>query len=111
MLRSLNVWVRTFATFTFSRLIQNSVDNQHTMLAEIMGRYVPPLEAIMAEDIPGETKAILDLGCGSGSWFVHSQLFLRPLIEFDVRIMQAAHDFPHCSAVAVDLVPMQSPYV
>lgn len=27
------------------------------------------------------------------------------------RIMEAARDFSHCSAVAVDLVPMQSMYV
>ncbi|KAF9021752.1 hypothetical protein BDZ89DRAFT_1198365 [Hymenopellis radicata] len=70
------------------------LDHQHIMFTEVMGKYVPPLEAIMQDDIPGETKAVLDLGCGSGSW-----------------IMQAAHDFPNCSAVAVDLVPMQSPYV
>lgn len=26
------------------------------------------------------------------------------------RIIDVARDFPHCNAVAVDLVPMQSPY-
>jgi hypothetical protein len=47
-------------------------DKQHTILADIMGgKYVPPLAAIMADDTPGETKACLDLGCGSGSWHVY----------------------------------------
>jgi len=48
----------------------------------------------MADNVPGETKAVLDLGCGSGTW-----------------IMEVARDFPNCSAVAVDLVPMQSLYM
>ncbi|KAK0481523.1 S-adenosyl-L-methionine-dependent methyltransferase [Armillaria novae-zelandiae] len=70
------------------------LDLQHNMFIEIMGKYIPPLPEAMADDVPGEQKAILDLGCGSGRW-----------------IMEAALDFPHCSAVAVDLVPMQSPYM
>jgi hypothetical protein len=43
-------------------------DKQHTLLLDIMGgRYPPPMLAIMADE-PGEIKACLDLGCGSGSW-------------------------------------------
>ncbi|KDR85601.1 hypothetical protein GALMADRAFT_234564 [Galerina marginata CBS 339.88] len=69
------------------------LDKQHSMFVDIMGgKYVPPMASVMADDLPGETKACLDLGCGSGSW-----------------IMDVARDFPHCSAVAVDLIPMQSP--
>lgn len=64
----------------------------------------------MADDAPGDTKAVLDLGCGSGAWYV---IFL-PLSKLDsppgTRIMEAAAEFPHCNAVAIDLVPMQSPY-
>ncbi|CAA7264772.1 unnamed protein product [Cyclocybe aegerita] len=68
------------------------LDKQHTMFVDMMGgKYVPGMEAVMADDVPGETKACLDLGCGSGSW-----------------IMDVARDFPRCNAVAVDLVPMQS---
>ena len=45
-------------------------DKQHTLLLDIMGaKYVPPMAGIMADDTPGETKACLDLGCGSGSWY------------------------------------------
>lgn len=40
------------------------------MFMEIMGKYPPGMEEVMADDIPGETKAVLDLGCGSGSWYV-----------------------------------------
>ncbi|KAI3622658.1 hypothetical protein WG66_015915 [Moniliophthora roreri] len=69
----------------------NRLDAQHVMFTEIMGKYAPCMDEIMANDTPGETKTILDLGCGSGSW-----------------IMEAARDYPHCGAVAVDLVPMQS---
>ncbi|KAF4612003.1 hypothetical protein D9613_004147 [Agrocybe pediades] len=69
------------------------LSKQHDMFVDIMGgKYVPPMASVMADDVPGETKACLDIGCGSGSW-----------------IMDVAHDFPHCSAVAVDLIPMQSP--
>ncbi|KAF8220782.1 S-adenosyl-L-methionine-dependent methyltransferase [Tricholoma matsutake] len=69
------------------------LEQQHEMFKEVMGDpYPPPMHEIMADDVPGESKACLDLGCGSGSW-----------------ILDVAHDFPHCSAVAVDLIPMQSP--
>jgi len=43
-------------------------DKQHTMLVDMMGKYAPQMEAVMADETPGETKACLDLGCGSGSW-------------------------------------------
>jgi len=68
------------------------LDNQHTLLLDIMGgKYPPPMIAVMADE-PGEVKACLDLGCGSGSW-----------------IMDVARDFPNCIAVGTDLIPMQSP--
>lgn len=67
------------------------LDKQHDMFKKIIGAYPPPMAEVMADDTPWETKSVLDLGCGSGSW-----------------IMEVARDFPHCQAVAVDLVPMQS---
>nr|GAT61372.1 predicted protein [Mycena chlorophos] len=67
------------------------LNKQHDMFIEIMGKYPPCLPDVMAEDASGETKSILDLGCGSGTW-----------------IMDRAREFPDCLAVAVDLVPMQS---
>lgn len=66
------------------------LDMQHALFAEVMGKYPPPMPEVLADDTSGEIKACLDLGCGSGSW-----------------ILDVAHDFPHCSTVAVDLVPMQ----
>jgi len=60
------------------------------MFMDVMGKYPPPLPQVLADDTPGEIKAVVDLGCGSGSW-----------------ILDVARDFPHCSTVAVDLVPMQ----
>jgi ribosomal protein L11 methylase PrmA len=38
------------------------------MFKGAMGIYPEPLALVMADDVPGETKAVLDLGCGSGSW-------------------------------------------
>lgn len=38
------------------------------MIKKIMGNYPACLPEVMADDVPGETKAVLDLGCGSGSW-------------------------------------------
>ena len=35
---------------------------------------------------------------------------MKYLCLFSLRIIEVARDFPHCNAVAVDLVPMQSPY-
>ncbi|RDX51938.1 hypothetical protein OH76DRAFT_1481027 [Lentinus brumalis] len=67
------------------------LDHQHIMFMEVMGKYPPPLPEILADDTPGVTKAALDLGCGSGSW-----------------VLDVVRDFPHISAVAVDLVPMQA---
>lgn len=68
------------------------LDKQHTVIVDIMGeKYVPPMAAVMADDTPGETKTCLDLGCGSGSW-----------------ITDVARDFPNCTAVGIDLIPMQA---
>ncbi|THV06547.1 S-adenosyl-L-methionine-dependent methyltransferase [Dendrothele bispora CBS 962.96] len=67
------------------------LDTQHVMFTKLMGKYHPKMAEVMVDDVPGEPKAVLDLGCGSGMW-----------------IMDVAKDFPNCSAVAVDLVPMQS---
>lgn len=52
-----------------------SADKQHEMFKKIMGAYPPPMAEVMADDTPGEIKAVLDLGCGSGSWFVTSPLY------------------------------------
>ncbi|KZT27548.1 S-adenosyl-L-methionine-dependent methyltransferase [Neolentinus lepideus HHB14362 ss-1] len=68
------------------------LDKQHQMFIEVMGgKYPPPMDEVLAEDGSGQTKACIDLGCGSGCW-----------------IRDVALDYPHCSAVAVDLVPMQA---
>ncbi|KAJ6520254.1 hypothetical protein C8R45DRAFT_954465 [Mycena sanguinolenta] len=67
------------------------LNQQHEMFVEIMGKYPPCLPEVMRNDVPGETKACIDLGCGSGAW-----------------IMELAREFPHSQTVAVDLVPMQS---
>ncbi|CAK5280683.1 unnamed protein product [Mycena citricolor] len=67
------------------------LNKQHEMFKDIIGKYPPGLVETMQDDASGERKAGLDLGCGSGAW-----------------IMEFARDFPHCQAVAVDLVPMQS---
>ncbi|KAI0375494.1 hypothetical protein BV20DRAFT_960668 [Pilatotrama ljubarskyi] len=66
------------------------LDRQHLMFMEVMGKYPACLPEVLADDTPGVTKTCVDLGCGSGSW-----------------ILDVARDFPYCSAVAVDLVPMQ----
>ncbi|KAF7303013.1 hypothetical protein MKEN_01264300 [Mycena kentingensis (nom. inval.)] len=70
---------------------QDRLNSQHAMFIEVMGEYPPCLPEVMRDDVPGERKAILDLGCGTGAW-----------------IMERARQFPNCFAVAVDLVPMQS---
>jgi hypothetical protein len=43
-------------------------DKQHFMFREILGKYPPVLAEVMADDVPGETKTCLDIGCGSGGW-------------------------------------------
>lgn len=67
------------------------LDHQHEMFKMVMGKYPPPLDGILQDDDPEVVKSVVDLGCGSGSW-----------------ILQVARDYPHVSAVAIDLVPMQS---
>jgi len=51
-------------------VLRDSTDTQHLMFNEIMGKYHPKMAEIMADDVPGEPKAVLDLGCGSGMWLV-----------------------------------------
>jgi len=67
------------------------LDHQHEMFKMVMGKYVPPLDEVLRDNEPGITKSVVDLGCGSGSW-----------------VLEVARDYPHVSAVAIDLVPMQS---
>jgi len=38
------------------------------MLREVLGKYPAVLADVLADNIPGEPKACLDLGCGSGGW-------------------------------------------
>lgn len=73
-------------------------------------KYVPPMAAVMADDTPGETKACLDLGCGSGSWYIHRSFPRFRRWHFD-RITDVARDFPNCTAVGIDLIPMQATWV
>jgi hypothetical protein len=47
--------------------LTRSTDRQHELFCKAIGKYPPPLPEIMADD-EFEVKAILDLGCGSGSW-------------------------------------------
>jgi len=64
--------------------------NQHYFFTEVMGRYPPGLQELLAEE-PDVDKAVLDLGCGCGTW-----------------IMDLARDFPHVRAVGIDLIPVQA---
>jgi hypothetical protein len=41
---------------------------QHELFKEVIFKYPPSMDEVMANDTPGETKACLDLGCGGGSW-------------------------------------------
>lgn len=63
-LERLGIFTRR-STYTYS--LKNIPDKQHIMFMEVMGKYVPPMYDVLA-DAPGEQKACVDLGCGSGSW-------------------------------------------
>ena len=58
-----------FIKLLFECLGLNHADMQHEMFKKLMGDYPPPMAEVMADDTPGETKSVLDLGCGSGSWY------------------------------------------
>jgi len=47
-------------------------EKQHLMFKEVMGNYPPPMYEVMVDDVPGETKTCLDLGCGAGNWYVYA---------------------------------------
>jgi predicted TPR repeat methyltransferase len=47
-------------------------DIQHQMLMGLMGKYPPCMEEVLEDNFPGDQKQILDLGCGSGAWYVRS---------------------------------------
>jgi len=56
---------------TLRKELTNTIelDKQHSMFIDIMGdKYVPAMAEVLVDDIPGETKACIDLGCGAGSW-------------------------------------------
>lgn len=67
------------------------LERQHQMFQAIIGPWPAPLPEVLTSK-PGIVKSVLDLGCGSGAW-----------------IRDVARAFPHCSAVGVDLVPVQMP--
>jgi hypothetical protein len=62
---------------SFDYLNTNFADKQHDMFKKIVGAYPPPMAEVM-DDTPWETKAVLDLGCGSGSWCVFVYLSRLP---------------------------------
>jgi len=50
------------------------------MLREVLGKYPPILEEVMANDPSGQPKACLDLGCGSGGWLESPICLLNNII-------------------------------
>jgi hypothetical protein len=47
-------------------------EKQHLMNIDMIGaKYPPPMGPVLQSNIPGEKK-VLDLGCGSGAWWVHN---------------------------------------
>jgi hypothetical protein len=46
------------------------VEQQHLLFRHVLGKYPPILSKVLASDVSGLQKACLDLGCGSGGWFV-----------------------------------------
>ncbi len=62
---------------SFEYLNKICADKQHDMFKKIIGAYPPPMAEVM-DDTPWETKSVLDLGCGSGSWCVFVCLSTLP---------------------------------
>lgn len=50
------------------------LDKQHVILTRTMGKFAPPMDEVMAPGDHGIPKMVLDLGCGSGAWFVRLTL-------------------------------------
>lgn len=66
-------------------------NREHVTLALALGDLYPAAEEVRAVLAPvsGQTKKILDLGCGTGIWAI-----------------DMAHEFPHTEVVGVDLTPV-----
>lgn len=43
-------------------------DMQHQLFKIIMGKYPQPMDDVLRDREFEDQKAVLDLGCGSGSW-------------------------------------------
>lgn len=56
------------------------------MFMEVMGKYPPPMAEVLADDTPGETKTCVDLGCGSGSWFVFLSVNVLSILTTNSRL-------------------------
>lgn len=83
-------------------------DRQHHMLHLMLGPWVPPLPEVLTSD-PGRVKSVLDLGCGTGAWFVPSVPSTKSvLLSHSTRAADVARAFPECSVVGVDLAPVQT---
>jgi hypothetical protein len=66
-MKNLTVWVRLKRPLFIPCELIPSTDRQHDMFCKAIGKFPPPMPEIMADD-EFEVKAVLDLGCGSGSW-------------------------------------------
>jgi hypothetical protein len=71
-------WARLGVCSQLPSLISTSqcscprAEKQHLMNIDMIGAKYPPLMGpVLQSTIPGEKK-VLDLGCGSGAWWVHS---------------------------------------
>lgn len=66
------------------------------MFMEVMGKYAPPMYEVLA-DTPGEHKACVDLGCGSGSWYVCALVItIGSLISLRSQDIGRRAGFPAC---------------
>jgi hypothetical protein len=49
----------------------------------------------------------MDLGTGSGEWYLSVQVFVRLFLTYVYRAIDMADEFPRAEVIGVDLAPMQ----
>lgn len=85
------------------------MDIQHNIYKAMVGGLYPARDLVRRALAPrnGSAPQILDVGTGSGTWYISSapERVRGPHNGFLGRAIEMALEFPHCEVVGIDLVP------
>lgn len=101
-----------YASSVISPGIYQRQNGINQLLRRLFGDYsVGPVRELF-QFAPGEQRRVLDLGTGTGQWYVMSRVLLptsSPTLTQIYRVLDMAREFPHVKFYGVDIGAFSSP--